>query len=188
MIEEMTALDDNGTWDLVSCPARKKTIGCKWVFSVKVNPYGIVGQLKARLVSKAYAQTYEHGDIQEEVYIEQPSGFVAQRESDYKVCRLQKSLYGLKQSSREWFGKFSQALVRFGGNLVSWKSEKQNVVSCSSAESEYKSCDNQVALRIASNPVFHERTKHIEVDCHFIREKIQDELVSTGYVKTEEQL
>ena len=51
MIEEMTALDDNGTWDLVSCPTGKKAIGCKWVFAIKVNPNGIVARSKARLVA-----------------------------------------------------------------------------------------------------------------------------------------
>ena len=58
MIEEMDALTDNGTWDLVCLPDGKKAIGCLWVFTIKVNPDGSIAQLKIYLVAKRYAQTY----------------------------------------------------------------------------------------------------------------------------------
>ena len=55
MIEEMDALIDNGTWDLVRLPAGKKAMGYRWVFTLKVNPNGSIARLKAHLIAKWYA-------------------------------------------------------------------------------------------------------------------------------------
>ena len=54
-----------------------------------------------------------HGDFADEVYIEQPPGFVAQGESGL-VCKLGRSLYGLKQSPRAWFSRFNSVVQEFG--------------------------------------------------------------------------
>ena len=104
-----------------------------------------------------------------------------------------------------------------GGNLVTWKNKKQKVVSCSSAEAEYRSmrkltselvwikgllrgfdiettslitmhCDNQAAIHITSNNVFHERIKHIEVDCHKVRQAVEQQVILPCYTRSEDQL
>ncbi|KAK9047854.1 hypothetical protein SSX86_033184 [Deinandra increscens subsp. villosa] len=108
-------------------------------------------------------------------------------------------------------------IIFLGGSPISWKSKKQATVSLSSAEAEYRSmrrvtaelawltrllhefslpsmvpiplkCDSQAAIHIARNPVYHERTKHIDLDCHFVREKVADGLLDLQHVSTNAQL
>ncbi|KAL6323827.1 hypothetical protein AAG906_003448 [Vitis piasezkii] len=58
MVDEMAALHSNGTWDLVVLPSGKSTVGCRWVYTVKIGPDGQVDRLKVRLVAKGYTQVY----------------------------------------------------------------------------------------------------------------------------------
>ena len=102
------------------------------------------------------------------------------------------------------------------GNLVTWRSKKQSVVARSSAEAELRAialgicevlwlkrlleefevvveqplriyCDNKAAISIAHNPVHHDRTKHVEVDRHFIKEKVDEGTINVNYVLACEQ-
>ena len=49
-------------------------------------------------------------------------------------------------------------------------------------------CDNKSAIEIVQNPVQHDRTKHVEIDRHFIKEKLESKVLRLSYVKSEDQL
>ncbi|XP_075498838.1 uncharacterized protein LOC142537165 [Primulina tabacum] len=134
-------------------PQDKKSVGCKWVFTIKYNSDGTIERHKARLVAKGYTQTqgidfqetfapvakinsirillslavnldwpllqldvknaFLNGELEEEVYMDLPPGFNTNHNQG-NSCRLKKSLYGLKQSPRAWFGRFMKFVQRQG--------------------------------------------------------------------------
>jgi len=151
--QEIYALIENGTYELVELPPDRKTIGSRWVFKVKRKTQdGSVDRYKARVVAKGYKQrpgldftetfaptvkysalrtilaiaaiedlelesvdistAFLNGDIDTEIYVEQPEGF--QERGPGWVWRLLKSLYGLKQSPRLWNQKLHAALQDMG--------------------------------------------------------------------------
>ncbi|KAF5819693.1 putative RNA-directed DNA polymerase [Helianthus annuus] len=120
---------------------------------------------------------------------------------------------GDKGTRRSTSGYFTMV----GGNLVTWRSKKQKVVALSSAEAEFRGvarglaeilwirkllteigfppttatkimCDNKAAIQISENPVQHDRTKHVEVDRHFIKEKLEEGIIEIPYIASKDQL
>nr|GMD79803.1 Retrovirus-related Pol polyprotein from transposon TNT 1-94 [Ipomoea batatas] len=74
--------------------------------------------------------------------------------------------------------------VFLGPALVSWRSKKQATVSRSSSEAEYRA----LAATVCENHVFHERTKHIDIDCHIVREKLNGGLIKLLPVSSPAQI
>ncbi|KAK4400359.1 Retrovirus-related Pol polyprotein from transposon RE2 [Sesamum angolense] len=357
MQQEIDALERNKTWEISDLPQGKNVIGCRWIYKIKLRPDGTIERCKARLVAKGFSQVegIDYNDcfapVAKTLYMDAPEGY---KIPPGQVCRLKKSLYGLKQASRQWNQEFTDKIKAYGfiqsshdhclfvkgsglqliallvyvddilvtapteiliqeikgyldrlfsikdlgpakyflglelarspqgliatqnkyaldiikdvgllqgksvttplppglkfgtesgGALqdpdwaacplsrrsltgyciflgispVSWKTKKQTTVARSSAEAEYRSmaattceitwvtnllqdlgvridtpvpffCDNKAALHITANPVFHERTKHLEIDCHVVRDKYKEGLIQPTYIISKQQI
>ncbi|GKA31563.1 putative RNA-directed DNA polymerase [Tanacetum coccineum] len=115
---------------------------------------------------------------------------------------------------RRSMGEFA---IYLGSNLISWTARKQRTVSRSFTEAEYKAladtvaeltwlqallnelgirssstpilwCDNLGATYLSANPIFHARTKHVEIDYHFVREKVAQGDLRVQHISTHDQI
>ncbi|KAA0049822.1 reverse transcriptase [Cucumis melo var. makuwa] len=123
VMKEMKALEKNRTWEIYALPKGHKIVGCKWVFSLKYKADGTLDRHKARLTSYQLdvKNAFLNEDLVEEVYMSPPLGFEAQ--FGQQVCKLQKSLYGLKQSPRAWFDRFT-TFIKSQGQFMQAPYEK----------------------------------------------------------------
>nr|GFA49251.1 hypothetical protein [Tanacetum cinerariifolium] len=119
MHEELHQFDRLDVWELVARPLCKNVINMKWLWKNKRDEENTVIRNKSRLVAKGYAQKkgvdFEESfaPVTEEVYVNQPDGFVDPYHPD-KVYRLKKALDGLKQAPRAWYDELSNFLVSKG--------------------------------------------------------------------------
>ncbi|GKA42664.1 putative RNA-directed DNA polymerase [Tanacetum coccineum] len=74
---------------------------------------GLTASLDLEVEQMDVKTAFLHGDLDKEIYMEQPEGFQVKGKEDY-VCRLQKSLYGLKQAPRQWYKKFESVIGKQG--------------------------------------------------------------------------
>ena len=140
-------------------------------------------------------------------------GIILKSDPDIPITIYCDADWGACPLSRRSLSAF---VVMLGGSPISWKTKKQKTVSHSSAEAEYRSmstalreikwiqrllkdlgaeqtqptrffCDSKAAIHIAANPVFHERTKHIE-SSHSVCDAVKDGTIVTQHIRTESQI
>ncbi|KAA0058176.1 Retrovirus-related Pol polyprotein from transposon TNT 1-94 [Cucumis melo var. makuwa] len=272
VMEEMKALDKNRTWEICALPKGHKTVGCKWVFSLKYKADGTLDRHKARLVAKGFTQTYDidyldvknaflNGNLVEEVYmsprqdlkpnlVSRFTTFVksqgySQGHFDHtlftKVSKTgkivilivyvddivltgddQTEISQLKQRMGDEFEiKDLGNLKYFLGMEVARSKEgipvsrrkytldlltETVMLGCRPADTPIEfncklgNSDDQVpvdkeqyqrlvaAISIANNPIQHDRTKHIEIDWHFIKERLDSRSICIPYIPSSQQV
>ncbi|RDY04901.1 hypothetical protein CR513_11324, partial [Mucuna pruriens] len=133
MKDELKSIQDNDVWDLVKLPEGVKPIGCKWIFKTKndskkedigyketfssvysKDSFRTVMALVAHFDLELHQMDVKTAFLNDEtIYMVQPKSFVSNKFKSM-VCKLKKSIYGLKQASCQWYHKFHQIITLYG--------------------------------------------------------------------------
>ncbi|GJV67801.1 putative ribonuclease H-like domain-containing protein [Tanacetum coccineum] len=193
---------------LVDLPHGKRAIGTKWVYRNKKDERGIVIRNKARLVAQGYTQ--EEGidyDETSSTPMETSKPLLKDAEAEDVDVYLYRSMIG----SLMYLTASRPDII-----LILWRCKKQTIVANSTTEAEYvvaASCcrqvlwiqnqmadygynimntkifhDNESTICIVKNPVFHSKTKHIEIRHHFIRDSNENKLIQMIKIHTDQNV
>eukprot|EP00253_Pinus_taeda_P029012 PITA_29012 len=174
MVDEMTSFHKNEVWNLVELLAGRKPIGSKWVFKKKTNAEGKVEKYKAHLVAKGYSQVsrIDFGDIFSPIA---------------KVTSIRLILFVVA----DFYFEVEQMDVKIAfpyGDLEEEIYMKQPEGFAVKGKKELGAiridCDNQSAIFLSKNPAYHSKTKHIDVQYHFVRDMIEYKKVMLVKVDT----
>ncbi|KAK4388316.1 Retrovirus-related Pol polyprotein from transposon RE2 [Sesamum angolense] len=170
MVKELEALKKNGTWNLIELLAGKKVVGSRWVYKVKLKQDGSIERYKARLVAKGYTQ------------VEGVDYF-----DSFSPMAKTVTIFLLPSSSSVSSSNFLINLIRKlpFTCLLENKETGDFGVPVLSPIPFY--CNNKAAIHITKNLIFHERTKHLDIDCHLVPEHFKQGFILPSHIFSPQQ-
>nr|GEX11653.1 retrovirus-related Pol polyprotein from transposon TNT 1-94 [Tanacetum cinerariifolium] len=177
MKEKYDALMKNGTLSLVPRASNTNVVDGKWVYRLKRDKNGVITRYKARFVAKGFRQQpvkriscYLHDTVEHGMLIRRSSGSTLQ------------GFTGVLWKKAEY-----KALADTVDELA-WLQALLNELGIHSSLTPILWCDNLGATYLSANPIFHVRTKHLEIDYHFVREKVAQGHLRVQHISTHDQI
>ncbi|KAA0033989.1 retrotransposon protein [Cucumis melo var. makuwa] len=209
MNDELKALEKTHMWDYVTLPFGKRPIGCKWIYKIKTDSDDTIEHYKTCLVAKGYSQ--EYGIDYEETFA--PVARMTSVRSLLAVAAAKQRPFLQMDVKNSFLNVMLSDEVYMKSPSLYSSSSSQGVPSASSficppdtalftRQTPYDivfltsniilgptllHCDHRSAIQIGHNDVFHERTKHIENDCHFVRHHLLSNTLLLRSISTTEQ-